>query len=621
MAQSISQESISVTGQIGAQAASRYAGATVSGAPTTGNFLLGDHVIDQTGNMWFCVAAGNPGSWIATTSLSYDQLITSYNPTAWWKLNDAVGSPAASDSSGGRFGTTASGTVTFGATGPIIGSQTNTAVTFTATTSGQLTTSTPVSLNLNTQSFTFSAWIKPTSYPSSGTAQIIGYFPNIGITLETNGAMKLWFNGIGTPTGSVSTNVWHHVVGTYTAGTNARTLYLDGVLVGTDSGGTITDLSSVISIGGAIYWSGYATYFNGSIAEASILPVTLTAAQVLQLYNSATRTQLTPAQQGALPITENVAGKNFIINGGMDIWQRGTSFALTNTVPYTADRWCVQPGANSVWTASQVASGLTGFKYAQRFQRTSGSTSTANLNIGSTIETLNSLPLAGQTVILSFWARAGANLINTPGSIISYGTGTDQNLVTTAFTAVSSSYSNTYTTSWQRFSQTVAIPSNATQVGVQFYTNGESGTAGANDYFDITGVQLEIGSTATAFSRAGGNYWAEYQLCLAYYEQYNSEFVGRIDQIDVANRPEFIVTYYNKRVNPTITVTNASNIVWNSLTSTSGANTTSFGGAYIGTQQHSTDLFFNTTSGITAYGLYAPVTSAGTYSINISAEL
>ena len=621
MAQSPSQESISVTGQIGAQAASRYAGATVSGPPTTGNFLLGDHVVDQTGNMWFCVAAGNPGSWIATTSLSYDQLITSYNPTAWWKLNDAVGSPAASDSSGGRFGATASGTVTFGATGPITGSPTNTAATFTATTSGQLITSTPVSLNLNTQSCTFSAWIKITSYPSSNTALIIGYFPNIGITLDPASTMKLWFNGIGNPIGSVSTNVWHHVVGTYTAGTNARTLYLDGVLVGTDSGGTITDLSSVISIGGANYWSGYATYFNGSIAEASILPVTLTAAQVLQLYNSATRTQLTPAQQGALPIAENIAGKNLVINGGMDIWQRGTSFALTNTTPYTADRWCVQPGANSVWTASQVSSALTGFKYAQRFQRTSGSTSTANLNIGSTIETLNSLPLAGQTVTLSFWARAGANLINTPGSIISYGTGTDQNLVTTAFTAVSSVYSNTYTTSWQRFSQTVTIPSNATQVGVQFYTNGESGTAGANDYFDITGVQLEIGATATPFSRAGGNYWAEYQLCLAYYEQYNSEFVGRIEQIDVANRPEFVLTYYNKRVNPTITVTNASNIMFNSLTSATSTTITSFGGTYIGTQQHSADLFFNTTSGITAYGLYAPITTAGAYSINISAEL
>ena len=63
MAQSPSQESISVTGQIGAQAASRYAGATASGAPTVGSFLIGDFVIDQTGVIYICTVAGTPGTW------------------------------------------------------------------------------------------------------------------------------------------------------------------------------------------------------------------------------------------------------------------------------------------------------------------------------------------------------------------------------------------------------------------------------------------------------------------------------------------------------------------------------------------------------------------------------
>ena len=63
MAQSPSQESLSVTGQIGAQATSRYAGATISGAPTTGSFLVGDYVVDQTGGMWICTVAGSPGTW------------------------------------------------------------------------------------------------------------------------------------------------------------------------------------------------------------------------------------------------------------------------------------------------------------------------------------------------------------------------------------------------------------------------------------------------------------------------------------------------------------------------------------------------------------------------------
>ena len=63
MAQSISQEAIVNTGLPGATAASRYAGATTSGAPTTGTFAVGDFIIDQTGKVYVCTVAGTPGTW------------------------------------------------------------------------------------------------------------------------------------------------------------------------------------------------------------------------------------------------------------------------------------------------------------------------------------------------------------------------------------------------------------------------------------------------------------------------------------------------------------------------------------------------------------------------------
>ena len=63
MAQSISQEAIGATGLPGATAASRHAGATTSGAPTTGTFAVGDYVVDQTGAMYVCTVAGTPGTW------------------------------------------------------------------------------------------------------------------------------------------------------------------------------------------------------------------------------------------------------------------------------------------------------------------------------------------------------------------------------------------------------------------------------------------------------------------------------------------------------------------------------------------------------------------------------
>ena len=57
------QNALSVTGLTGAASASRYAGATASGAPTTGTFATGDFVVDRTGKFWICTAAGTPGTW------------------------------------------------------------------------------------------------------------------------------------------------------------------------------------------------------------------------------------------------------------------------------------------------------------------------------------------------------------------------------------------------------------------------------------------------------------------------------------------------------------------------------------------------------------------------------
>jgi hypothetical protein len=56
------------SGLTGATAASRYAGATTSGAPTSGSFGVGDFVIDETGQLWVCTAAGSPGTWIGVGS-------------------------------------------------------------------------------------------------------------------------------------------------------------------------------------------------------------------------------------------------------------------------------------------------------------------------------------------------------------------------------------------------------------------------------------------------------------------------------------------------------------------------------------------------------------------------
>lgn len=52
------------SGITGSTAASRYVGATTSGAPTSGTFAVGDFVVDESGALWVCTTAGSPGSWL-----------------------------------------------------------------------------------------------------------------------------------------------------------------------------------------------------------------------------------------------------------------------------------------------------------------------------------------------------------------------------------------------------------------------------------------------------------------------------------------------------------------------------------------------------------------------------
>jgi hypothetical protein len=213
------------------------------------------------------------------------------------------------------------------------------------------------------------------------------------------------------------------------------------------------------------------------------------------------------------------AGKNRVINGGFDIWARGSSFAPVGSVIYTADRWCTyRGGAATALTRQSVSPNYS--PYYLRYGRNSGDTGTAALLLSQSIETFNSLPLAGKTITFSFYARKGANYSATSNALVlflNYGTGTDQNLLA-SFTG-STSLTNptaTLTSSWTRYTYTVAVPVTATEIGWYFqYT--PTGTAGAADYFDMADVQLEVGSTATPYARASGSFGGELALCQRYY--------------------------------------------------------------------------------------------------------
>ncbi len=229
-------------------------------------------------------------------------------------------------------------------------------------------------------------------------------------------------------------------------------------------------------------------------------------------------------------VAGNTPGHNLLHNGAMQVSQRGTSFAGTSGIAYTTDRWFTyRAGGATGHTVTQAASGLAQIQYCARVQRNSSNAATDAVFLEQDVETRDSIAYQGSNVTLSFWARAGSNYSsasNALGVLVQSGTGTDQR-IQSGFTGASSVVSTTValTTSWQRFttSLTGAVPANSTQLGVRFGFT-PVGTASTNDYFEITGVQLETGSVATNFEHK--DYGQELRECQRYYETGTARCLG-----------------------------------------------------------------------------------------------
>lgn len=220
-------------------------------------------------------------------------------------------------------------------------------------------------------------------------------------------------------------------------------------------------------------------------------------------------------------------GKNYLINADCAIDERSAgSVTLTTSANFPVDRFFARRSAGSTGATAvrSTSSALEGFPAFIRVQRTSSNTATDTLYVGQTVETLNARQLQNETVTFSFYARKGANYTGASDALqvrVYTGTGTDQTGIGNGYTGAATPISDTatLTTSWQRFSFTATLATTITQIQalVQYVPVG---TASTNDYFDITGFQLEVGSVATPFALAsGGQYGTELALCRRYYER------------------------------------------------------------------------------------------------------
>jgi hypothetical protein len=197
--------------------------------------------------------------------------------------------------------------------------------------------------------------------------------------------------------------------------------------------------------------------------------------------------------------------------------------------------------------------------------RTSGQTGTGLVQLAQNFETINSIPFAGKTVTVSFYARKGANYSQASSQLgfsLYSGTGTDQNLLqnyTGAATPVSGAA--LLTTTWQRFSYTGTISASATEIAPYFNWQ-PAGTAGAADYCEVTGVQIEVGSVATPFHTYAGTIQGELSACQRYYyrESYSTTLMSAPVIASASTLADFIWQYpVAMRIVPTLSSSNNTN--------------------------------------------------------------
>jgi hypothetical protein len=208
-----------------------------------------------------------------------------------------------------------------------------------------------------------------------------------------------------------------------------------------------------------------------------------------------------------------VTGQNHLINGGMDIWQRGTSFAIggPGTVVYTADRWTCYSG-NTGTITRDTSFMPAGFESSLKFTSTINN---SGIDFYQLIETKNVIPLQGKTVTLSAYV-AGTNGKTASGMTAYYSTTNDDMIYLTSGVlmqniAIPSPLSST---SFQRISTTFTVPVTAKTIRIGLMSNVLNNT----EFINWTGVQLEVGSVATPFSRAGGTISTELAACQRYYQ-------------------------------------------------------------------------------------------------------
>jgi len=328
------------------------------------------------------------------------------------------------------------------------------------------------------------------------------------------------------------------------------------------------------------------------------------------------------------------AGKNKIINGDFYVNQRG--FTSSTSYDYGFDRFINAVGGGTgtgTFTAQTFTAGtapVAGYE-GKNYLRcvTTGQTAAGTYTIiQQVIEDVRTL--AGQTATISFWAKAATG---TPKIFAEF----EQNFGSGGSAGVTTGSAVTLTTSWARYSITLSVPSISgktigtssgltlllwVSAGSTFNTRTSSLGIQSNT-FEVWGVQVEAGSTATPFQTATGTIQGELAACQRYYYRTysNSTYVTFARGAAIASNAARVLLFFpvSMRIAPTAIETAS---VGNYFTSDGTTNTTltSFSMGVASTDDASFDI--GTSGGLTNYRPMALVAyNSGNWYLGFSAEL
>jgi len=296
-------------------------------------------------------------------------------------------------------------------------------------------------------------------------------------------------------------------------------------------------------------------------------------------------------------ITNNLSNRNKVINGAMQVAQRGTSTSSVTAIGYFAcDRQKTQLSSAGTWTISQSteAPSDNGFKKSMKYDCTTADGSLgANDYLqhyyrieGQDLQDVRKGTSSAKPLILSFWVKT-----NKTGTYNVEVIDQDNSRLCSKSYTVSDSNWNKYTFVfpadttgafnddngvsldigwWLAAGSTYSSGSNQTSFGSFVQANRAPGNVNladstSNEWY-ITGIQLEVDQTgsgvATDFEHR--SFADEFQKCLRYYEQMSNYgqssgyfAVGYNENTTQCNHALLYKVY--KRATPTITSNGDSN--------------------------------------------------------------